>query len=220
VSLPNSSTTGPAGGGVADPQLGALILAAGRSSRMQGFKPLLHVGPRSMLDHALALFQIPAVIDCVTVVGHRAEELIPAIETGGGRWVLNKHHDDGMFSSIQVGVAALGHSCAAFFLLPVDMCLVRPHTITSLLHAYATHPGAPVYYPHTENRRGHPPLIAARLREPILTHNGTDGLRGLLRDYEIHSCTIALDDPFILMDADTDKDLAKLRKRYQKLNDE
>jgi len=106
--------------------IGAIILAAGFSTRMRRFKPLLRIGEKTFLEHAIALFKESGVGDIVTVVGHQSEKVIPVAKAVSSRYVINDHYDDGMYSSIQTGVKALGHPCDAFFLLPVDIPLCCP----------------------------------------------------------------------------------------------
>ena len=75
---------------------------------------------------------------------------------------MNEQFDRGMFSSVQAGVRALSPDSDAFFMLPVDICLVRPQTIKKLLEAYYGGKGK-IVFPTFRGRRGHPPLVERRL---------------------------------------------------------
>ena len=192
----------------------ALILAAGCSSRMAGFKPLLRIGENTLIEHAIALFRRSGIEDIVTVVGHRAQDLLPVVQGAASRWVINPTYHEGMFSSIQQGVGALGSAVEAFFLLPVDIPLVQPATVRQLVDAFDQHQAPPVCYPRCQSRRGHPPLIHAGLNDPIRAYEGPGGMRGFLRGFEERAVDIGVEDPFIHLDADTDEDLAVLRESY------
>jgi CTP:molybdopterin cytidylyltransferase MocA len=192
----------------------AIILAAGFSTRMKRFKPLLRIGEKTFLEHAIALFKKAGIGDIVTVVGHGAEKLIPVVRAASSRCVLNDHYHEGMFSSIQQGVKALRHPCEAFFLLPVDIPLVLPATVRQLSMAFGQNSLPMVCYPQFQSRRGHPPLVNSQLIDEILSHGGQGGLRALLRDHEEHAISIPVEDPFIRLDADTRKDLLLIRKKY------
>lgn len=196
------------------PRVGALILAAGLSSRMEGFKPLLPIGKKTLIEHVIGLFDITGIEEVVTVVGHRSEELIPVVEAASSHYVMNDNYLDGMFSSIQRGAKELRHTCDAFFLLPVDIPLVRPATLRQLLDAFTNDPSSLVCYPQFQSRRGHPPLIDSSLVDQILSYEGKGGMRGLLRSYEDLAIVVSVEDPFIRMDADTWEDLSHLRKAY------
>ena len=56
-------------------RLAAIVLAAGRSTRMDGFKPLLELDGRSLLEWALHSFVTVGIDDVVIVTGHRGDEV-------------------------------------------------------------------------------------------------------------------------------------------------
>lgn len=199
-------------------KLGALILAAGLSSRMKGLKPLLHIGEKKIIEHAIELFTASGVEAILTVIGHRADEVLPVIKTTTSHYVINDQYRDGMFSSIQKGAEVLrdGCACDGFFLLPVDIPLVQPSTVRQLIDAFSSDASHLVCYPQFQSRRGHPPLIAASLTSRILAYGGDDGMRGVLRQYEGRALDVSVEDPFILMDVDTPEELEFLKKEYQK----
>ncbi len=99
-----------------------------------------------------------------------------------------------------------------FFILPVDIPLIRPATITALIAAFA---GKAVVYPAFEGVRGHPPLIAAQLIPAILAHDGQGGLKSLLERQEHQEVTVW--DLGILQDADTPEDFTALARRFDRL---
>lgn len=198
-----------------EPRLGAIILAAGLSSRMQAFKPLLKICGKTFIEHAVTLFHQCGVEQIITVVGHRAEQLIPVLTSTSSTYVLNANARDGMFSSVQQGVASRNPAWEGFFLLPVDIPLVRPETIRALTEAFDNNPSALVCYPRNRSGRGHPPLLNSRIADSVLAYSGQHGLRGLLRSYEDRALDVPVDDPFIRMDADSRQDLAELRSRYR-----
>ena len=192
--------------------IGAVILAAGFSTRMKRFKPLLRIGEKTFIEHAITLFKKSGVGDIVTVVGHLPEKVIPVIKAASSRYVINDNYENGMYSSIQAGVKALRHPCDAFFLLPVDIPLVLPTTVRQLSDAFRKNSFSMVCYPQFESKRGHPPLINSKLIDEILSYSGQGGLREFLRRHENQAISIPVEDPFIRLDADTPKDLILLRE--------
>lgn len=194
--------------------VGAVILAAGLSSRMGNFKPLLSIGPRTLLGHTIHLFQASGVEDIVVVKGHQSEKLAQELDTYHCRSVLNENYTDGMFSSVQAGVNALSTDNEAFFLLPVDIPLVRQNTVAELLQAMGQDPATLVFYPEYRSRRGHPPLVRCDLVPEILNSVDQGGLQALLKNYRLHARNIPVADPYILADVDTPDDLVDLQGRY------
>lgn len=200
-----------------DMSIGALILAAGLSTRMGEFKPLLTIGSETFLGHTISLFLKTGIDDIVVVTGHDSENIQRELDRYPCRSVFNKHYTEGMFSSIQVGVKGLSPVTKAFFLLPVDIPLVRPDTINALIQERqrSNHSSSQVIYPEYQRRRGHPPLISCDLISAIQNYKDQGGLRALLKRYQQQSRSVAVDDPFILLDADTQKDLDLLKKHNQ-----
>ena len=199
-----------------DLRIGAIILAGGLSTRMGGFKPLLSIGPKTLLGHTISLFQATGIDDIVVVTGHRCGELQQELSRYPCHSVHNSRFTDGMFSSIQVGVKTLNASHDAFFLHPVDIPLVQQDTIIRLVEAMDQDQDSLVFYPQYQMRRGHPPLIRFNLAEEILSYDDQGGLRGLLKRYVQQSRIVSVDDPYILRDVDTQDDLVFLRREYLK----
>lgn len=193
---------------------GAVIPAAGFSSRMEGFKPLLKIADKTMIEHAITLFEQSGVEDIVVVLGHRAEEVVPVVEKTTARWQKNARFSEGMFSSIQCGVESIRSSVDAFFLLPVDIPLVTTATLLRLLDCYKRDSAKRILYPSFQGRRGHPPLIATGLSKAILGYEGTGGMRGFLRNYENEAGEVAVTDRFVAMDADTPAQFSRLQEAY------
>jgi molybdenum cofactor cytidylyltransferase len=178
-----------------------VVLAAGLSTRMGAFKPLLPLGETTVLESAIATLRNGGVADVVVVTGHRGDELAAAIARAGARRAHNPRFAEGMYTSVQAGVAALPPDLAAFFLLPCDIPRAGADTVRQLARARAEAAAPAVLYPTHLGRRGHPPLIAARLIPGILAAQPAGGLRELLRKYD--ALEIEVDEAGILRDLDT-----------------
>jgi len=203
-------------------RLAAIVLAAGRSSRMHDFKPLLEAGGLTLLERAVGAFTAVGIDDVVVVTGHRGDEVAPVVARAGAGTVPNPRFDDGMFSSVQAGVSALAAGVARFFLLPADVPLVRPETVGRLARAAGSAAGPSatggvagpaVVYPAFHESTGHPPLISMALRDEIMGGRPAGGLRELLMRHAASSRLLEVDDPGVLLDADTQDDLARMRER-------
>lgn len=197
--------------------LAAIILAAGYSSRMKLFKPLLPLGSSTVIENSIDSFRNAGVDNIVVVVGFQAKKLIPVLEQKGVSWVFNENFSDGMYSSIVEGVSSLPQHIKGFFLLPADIPLVRKDTIDSLVEGYK-HSNMNIIYPSFSKRRGHPPLISSFLFSEIINYDGTGGLKALLRKYEEHAHYVDVDDEGVLIDIDTYEDYLRLCDRFQCLN--
>ncbi|EJW10671.1 HD domain protein [Rhodovulum sp. PH10] len=160
-----------------------MVLAAGRSTRMGAFKPLLPFGAATVLDHVVGRLRIAGITQIRVVVGHNAEDMRAAVARLGVAAVLNPDLDRGMFSSVQVGIAALPHEVAGCLMLPVDVPLLRAATLGRVLDAAAA-TGAAIVHPTFRGVRGHPPFLCASLFETIGRCDPCGSLRDLLEAHE------------------------------------
>ena len=192
------------------PRISALILAAGLSSRMGRFKPLLPLSRTTMIQAVISLFRDGGIDDIVVVTGHNHDRLAPVIGAAGARPLFNPNFQRGMFSSVQHGVAGLARG-EGFFLIPADMPAVRPSTLGALSRAFQGDPTRPVI-PEFNGKTGHPPLIPSRLRPAIA--KGTDHLRSILFSEASNPLILSVHDRGILMDADTPDAFGKVRAKY------
>jgi molybdenum cofactor cytidylyltransferase len=193
----------------------AFILAAGYSSRMGAFKPLLPFGETTALERAIALFRSARVPDIRVVVGHCSSELLPLLEQLNVQPLPNRQFQEGMFSSVVTAVESLKAESGAFFMLPVDIPLVRRESVELLVRSYGS-TGKGIIYPAFRGLRGHPPLISASYRDSILSWQGDGGLKGLLMQYEADAVTVETGDEGVLLDMDTPEDYERLQKSMQR----
>ncbi len=196
--------------------IAAIIPAAGLSSRMKGFKPLLPMGSQSILETTIDLFKQNGINDIFVVTGHRSEELEAIITNKAATPVHNQTFRQGMFSTILTGVRQLKTDCHAFFLLPADIPAIRPHTIKKILRAYYSDNGK-IIYPVFKGHRGHPPLISTQFLPAIIHFNQGGGLRACLADFEKESMDLDVCDRGILMDADTREDYQAVLEKHQSI---
>ena len=189
----------------------AVILAAGFSSRMGDFKPLMDLGGMTVLERCVRLFREAGVQRILAVTGHRAPEVRAEAGRLGIHTVHNPDYEAGMFSSVCAAVSS-GPCRDGFFVLPVDIPLVRPATVELLLDAY----DGRVAYPVFGGERGHPPLIPSELVPRIQEHDGRGGLQAVLE--QVDFLDVPVWDRGILFDADTPGDFFVLQRRVARMH--
>lgn len=190
-------------------KMSAIILAAGYSSRMESLKALLPLGNSTVIERVVKLFIESGIDDVRVVSGHQRKMLHPVLQKLAVQEVYNPDYSQGMFSSVQAGVSSLGAELEAFFIMPVDIPLVKIATIKELVINYEQ-TGAKIVYPCCNGKRGHPPLLSKTLRTEILQWEGSYGLKGLLRQHDDMSLNIPVSDAGILLDMDTTEQYQKL----------
>ncbi|MCF8050674.1 MAG: NTP transferase domain-containing protein [Desulfobacterales bacterium] len=185
---------------------------------MGSFKPLLALGKGTLLEHVIGTARSAGIAEILVVLGYRAEALVPVVENAGAQAVFNPDYRQGMFSSVCAGVRSLSPKTEAFFLLPVDIALVRPATLKRLAEAWQTMPDR-IVHPVFAGERGHPPLIPADLIPVILEGSGQGGLRAVLERYEDRAIEVSVADEHILFDVDRPEDYEEAKRRFARLND-
>lgn len=191
------------------PRLAALILAAGYASRMGRSKALLPLAGQPTVARLVNSFRTAGITAITVVTGHGGEQLAPLLGALEVSNVPNPNFSQGMYSSIQAGLRALPAEVEACFLLPVDIPLLRPATITALAADYAANRPL-LLYPTFRGERGHPPLLGRTLFAEILAGSGEGGLAALLQKHEAAADDLAVCDEGILLDMDTPADYARL----------
>nr|WP_321401539.1 NTP transferase domain-containing protein [uncultured Desulfobacter sp.] len=196
--------------------LGALIPAAGLSSRMGRYKPLLPLGRSNMIGTVIELFKTAGIHDIIVVTGHNHDRLAPVVEAAGARPLFNPDFESGMFSSIRTGVAALPSGIDGFFLLPADTPAIRPATLDLIQKQFEAAKDK-LIVPAFKGETGHPPLIPARMI-PFITGAGPDAnLRQILFSDPNRIIQLPVPDRGILMDADTPEGYDQVKFKYDRL---
>lgn len=181
-------------------QFGICILAAGFSSRMGRFKPLLPLNDESVIERVLRVSKAAGIRQRVVVTGYNREALAPLLEKNGAVEALNPRFEKGMFTSIQTGISALPRNLDGFFVLPIDCPLVTKEVLMALELSFEPDKfSVPCY----RGKKGHPILIPSMYREPILQHDGTGGLKAITdKDYDKMK-RIEVREEGVVMDMDT-----------------
>ena len=190
-------------------KVGAVVAAAGLSSRMGAFKPLLPVGGKPLLQRTVDNLRCSGLRRIVVVAGRQADEIEAMFSPQGITVVRNEHFAQStMLDSVQLGLGAL-RDTEYCFVLPGDMPMIAPHTLRLLLEQAMTSSAA-VIYPLYQGQKAHPPLISARCYEHILHYQGEGGLKGALTLWQAEEMTAAVPDLGCTLDADTPEEYQQL----------
>lgn len=187
-------------------QIGAVIVAAGMSSRMGDFKPMLNIGSISIAQRIVATFHQAGVTKIAVVTGYNAPLLERHLSNSGLVFLRNEDYaSTQMFDSAKIGLAYLRDKCERILFTPVDIPLFTAMTVTELIES-----GAELCCPVCEGRTGHPLMIASSLVDAILADSGEGGLQGAIARCGAEMLQIPVEDPGVLHDADTPADYKAL----------
>ena len=192
--------------------LAAVIPAAGLSSRMDGFTPLLPLGEHSLLSRCVELLWGNDVRQIIVVTKKNDYKLEEAAQEVGAEVVHNTGDEQDMFSSVVAGVRAFHKEVSGFFLLPAAIPLVRTKTVTRLIQAFEKKQST-VLHPRFQGKRGHPPLIHGRLAPMVAEQAGRGGLDALLDGVASEASCLDVADYGVLHVVDAPEDYAFAQQR-------
>ena len=189
---------------------GAVIVAAGMSSRMGDFKPMMNLGSISIAQRIVASFRQAGVDRIVVITGFNATALERHLAGNGIVFLRNENYETTkMFDSARIGLEYLRDKVDTVLFTPVDIPLFKSSTAEALLRSPALL-ARPVY----GGKDGHPIKISSTLIDAILADPGDMGLKGALERCGESFTEIPVPDEGILHDADTPEDYSVLLRLH------
>ena len=187
---------------------GAVLVAAGLSSRMEACKPMLPFGNSTISRHMVAMLKDMGLDPVVVVTGYRGEELRQHLSFAGVRFAENERYQETqMFDSVQIGIQSISGDCERLMILPIDLPAIMPDTIRQQLMI-----DAPIIRTMCHGEPGHPIMLWSQVAEELCGYDGPGGLRGAIEHSGIAITNVEVDDEGIYRDLDT-------REQYQELLD-
>jgi molybdenum cofactor cytidylyltransferase len=199
--------------------IAALVLAAGRSSRMGGPNKLLEkIGGRPLVrivaEAALASRARPVVV----VTGHQRERVEAALAGLPVRFVHNPHFADGLGTSLKTGIAALPAQADGVIVCLGDMPQVDAALIDRLLGAFDPDNGALAVVPTIAGKRGNPVVWSRRFFPDLMAVEGDVGARHLIGRYAEAVTEVPLSGNAALTDIDTPEALEAVKAELERLS--
>lgn len=188
----------------------AIVLAAGRSSRMGAFKPLLPFGDRTVIECCVGNLRAAGAQEIVVVVSHRAEEIREQLEHLDLKFAVNTDPDSEMSASIARGVEQVSTSARALVIALVDHPAVPSETIGVLIEEWQL--GARLVQPEHNGCGGHPVLIDLVYRNELLALDPQRGLRALFDAHRNKVKRVPVESPYVARDMDTWEDYRRLHE--------
>lgn len=187
-----------------------LIIAAGFSSRMGDFKPLLIYKSKSFLENIIYKLE-PFCNEIIIVTGHNANLIESELNTfpnnNAIKIINNENFKDGMFTSLQKGIS---HSSNQNW----------------ILYHFVDQPAIPEFFyeqifneidnefdwiqPKKGGRKGHPILLGKRAILEILSSLPENNLKRLSKKNNFKKKYFESETDAIFFDVDTKKDYADL----------
>jgi molybdenum cofactor cytidylyltransferase len=193
-------------------RIGAILLAAGRSTRMgEENKLLAEIGGKTLVRIAAEQALQSKARPLVVVTGHQHERVQAALGELDVTLVHNPEYAEGLSTSLKSGLSALPDNVDAALVLLADMPRVDAPLIDTLIGAFDPARGALVVVPTFDGKRGNPVLWSRRFFPDLMALQGDVGARHLIGSHAEAVTEVAVNGSATLTDVDTPDALKAVR---------
>ncbi len=197
--------------------IAAVVLAAGRSTRMGAINKLIaEIGGKPLVriaaEQALASHASPVIV----VTGHQREKVEAALDGLPVRLVHNPDYAEGLGTSLKAGIAAVPAEADGAVVCLGDMPQVSSQLIDKLLAAFDPERGALVVVPSIKGRRGNPVVWSRRFFHDLMAIGGDIGARHLIGAYAEAVVEVPVEGEAALIDVDTPESLSAVKAEIER----
>ncbi len=194
-------------------RIAAVVLAAGRSSRMGAANKLLaDVDGVPMVRRAVDTTLASAARPVVVVTGNEQGKVQAALRGCKVTFIHNLGFAEGMSTSLRAGLAALPGKVDGALICLGDMPLVTPAVLDRLIAAFNPDEGRAICVPTWNGKRGNPVLWGRRFFAEMADLAGDVGAKHLIGEHADLVAEVAMPDDAVLTDIDTPEALTALRQ--------
>ncbi len=194
--------------------IAALILSAGQSKRMgKDNKLLLSYGDETVISHICRQIKGAGIDRIFAVTGHQKDDIEKEVSRHDVICFHNDLYEEGMSTSVKLGVSSLPKDVDAVVILLGDMPQITSDILRKIIDAYDPFEGRSIIVPHHKGKRGNPILWDRGFFNDFERLNGDMGAKMLLNEYSEYSVEVDVDSNGIFLDIDT-------LEAYQRLKQE
>ena len=191
----------------------AIILAAGRSTRMGGPNKLLaELSGKKLVRIATEQALASKASEVIVVTGHQADLVEQALSGLKVKFIRNPDFAGGLASSVKAGISGVSADTDGAVICLGDMPLIDAGLIDRLIDAFAPDRGHLIAVPVAEGRRGNPVLWSRRFFKELMTLDGDIGARHLIAKHAEAVADVPVDGESAFLDIDTPQALEAARR--------
>lgn len=186
-----------------------ILLASGASSRMKAtlgkdkMQLTLPDDERTLLQITLELYRSCPFAEILVIVRQYGLEEPP----GKTRFIVNDNAEQGMASSLTLGVKSASPNGSGYLIALADMPLVQIASIEALCNEFLLRESQEaICVPTFRGQRGNPVLFGSAYKDELLSLFGDVGAKSLIRKHAARVHEVETDDEGILLDIDTAQD--------------
>jgi molybdenum cofactor cytidylyltransferase len=192
----------------------AVLLAAGSSKRLGRPKQLEPWGDTNLLGHVMRRTETFPVDEIWVVLGYQSEQIMAETDLGDAGVVENPEWEEGIASSLRVGLDALNRlsKCDRALIVIADQPEISTGVVGRLLESHAK-AGKPVTIPKYRYSWGNPVIVDRSLWPRVMSLDGDDGAKRLWLAHPqwVNEVWFAEGPP---RDVDTANDVIDLKPRH------
>ncbi len=198
-------------------RLAAVVLGAGRSSRMGGPNKLTQeIGGKPLVRIAAEAALGSRARPVIVVTGHDREQVGAAVQGLDVRLVHNPDFADGLSTSLKAGLAAVPDDVDGAIVCLADMPQVDAALIDRMLAAFDPEKGALIVVPTVEGRRGNPVVWSRRFFAELAGLEGDVGARHVLARYPEAVAEVVMSGEAAFADVDTPDAFARVKAEIER----
>lgn len=180
----------------------AILLAAGKSTRMGTLKGLLPWGGKTLFEHQLMELEKSLIDSIIVVVGYKKEHFMKITKELPIKTVFNQHFQSGKCSSLLTGLRTIESRSDAILVVAVDQPICF-EVINRLLESLSNSKDK-IAVPLFNEKRGHPVLFSGSILEDLLSiKEETLGIRSVFQKYKNSICEVPLNNDYIQLNLNT-----------------
>jgi molybdenum cofactor cytidylyltransferase len=185
------------------PRVGALVMAAGRSSRMGANKLLMEDQGKPIVARVVEQALAADLAEVLVVTGHQEPEVRAALAGLPVRFAACPDYADGLSASLRCGINALPGDIDAALVLLGDMPRIGTALLRRMIAAFNPTEGRAIIVPSFQGKRGNPVLWDRRFFGEMTNLAGDVGARHLIGEHAELVTEIEAEDAGIFLDIDT-----------------
>jgi molybdenum cofactor cytidylyltransferase len=188
--------------------ISCILLTAGESKRFNSPKALAQIHSQKAIERLQQKLMTSSVDEIIVVTGAHETLIKPYVFNHSKvRLVYNKDYKFGQTSSFQTGLNSVDERSEGFMLLPVDCPFVETSTIDLMVREFQEQKPA-ILVPSYHQKRGHPPIFHAKLKNQLLELPTSKGLNTLMTPETVQ--VLEINDPGIILTFNTQEELQEV----------
>ena len=190
------------------PRFACVLLAAGKSSRMEGpNKLLLKVQGESLAHRTARKIMKVSFADVIFVTGHDSENVMKEFVDFPAKKVFNSNFSKGMHASVRAALEKMDPNVEAFFICLADQPDFDFLNLERMMEIFSSVDPDSIVVPMHMGKRGNPVLISSVYRDEILAEpDGDFGCAYLLKRHPEKIVPVEVGSEGILIDIDNPQD--------------